>query len=397
LTYSEDFPLKNPFQKAYGGAGDAFVLKLAPDIAPPSPFSPTPGTAQFTFVLGGRVPGAQTISIPSGGAFSITTSNAPWASASPQSGTTPGTLTISVNPAGLAPAVYSVTIQIVPPSGTPFTLPVTLNVLAPAPVVQSVSPSNVTLNSPATTFTVTGSGFTSASKVRLQSSSDLETTFIDSNTLQFSLAKDFFTLSGSYSINVVTPQTAQSNSVLFTVGAPATIIGAVTNAASYATGAVAPGEIISIFGMNLDQNVTFDATPATLVYISPSQVNVTVPYAITGSTTRLQMGTSSVQLQVVPSAPGIFAAVSAGDGIVVLYATGCGMLTNDDLPRCALPVSAIVNSEPAQVLYAGIAPGLVQGANQINIKLPDDITTGQLTIILTAGDASSKPFSFTLP
>jgi uncharacterized protein (TIGR03437 family) len=109
------------------------------------------------------------------------------------------------------------------------------------------------------------------------------------------------------------------------------------------------------------------------------------------------MGTSSVQLQVVPSAPGIFAAASVGDGIVVLYATGCGALTNDDLPRCALPVSVTVNGEPAQILYAGIAPGLVQGANQMNIQLPSDITTGPLIIVLTARDASSKPFSFTLP
>jgi uncharacterized protein (TIGR03437 family) len=55
-----------------------------------------------------------------------------------------------------------------------------------------------------------------------------------------------------------------------------------------------------------------------------------------------------------------------------------------------------VNDEPARVFYAGIAPGLVQGANQINIQLPDDITTSQITIVLTAGDTSSKPFSFTL-
>jgi uncharacterized protein (TIGR03437 family) len=81
----------------------------------------------------------------------------------------------------------------------------------------------------------------------------------------------------------------------------------------------------------------------------------------------------------------------------VLYATGCGAVTKDDLPRCALPVSVIVNDEPAQVLYAGIAPGLVQGANQINIQLPDDIASGQLTIVLTAGDASSKPFVWIQP
>jgi uncharacterized protein (TIGR03437 family) len=109
------------------------------------------------------------------------------------------------------------------------------------------------------------------------------------------------------------------------------------------------------------------------------------------------MGASLVQLQVAPSAPGIFAAVSAGDNIVVLYATGCGALTTEDLPRCALPVSVTVNGEPASVLYAGIAPGLVQGANQINIQLPADITYGQLTIVLTAGNSSSMPFRFTLP
>jgi uncharacterized protein (TIGR03437 family) len=39
-----------------------------------------------------------------------------------------------------------------------------------------------------------------------------------------------------------------------------------------------------------------------------------------------------------------------------------------------LPVSVAVNGEPATVLYAGIAPGLVQGANQINVQLPADIT-----------------------
>ena len=109
------------------------------------------------------------------------------------------------------------------------------------------------------------------------------------------------------------------------------------------------------------------------------------------------MGTSSVQLQVAPSAPGIFAAVLAGDNILTLFATGCGALTTDDLPRCALPVSVTVNDQPATVLYAGIAPGLVQGANQINVQLPDGIASGQLTIILTAGDASSKPFMWSQP
>jgi hypothetical protein len=198
---------------------------------------------------------------------------------------------------------------------------------------------------------------------------------------------------------VVNPQSAPSNPVTFTIGTPVPVFTAagVVNAASFAGGPVAPGEIISIFGTNLSSGVTFDSTPATLVFVSPTQVNVTVPYSVGGPKTVLQMGTSLVQLQVAPSAPGIFAAASAGDNLVVLYATGCGALTNDDLPRCALPVTVTVNDRPATVLYAGIAPGLVLGADQINVQLPDDITTSKLTIVLTAGDASSKPFSFTLP
>ncbi|HEV3197028.1 MAG TPA: hypothetical protein VGZ73_03950, partial [Bryobacteraceae bacterium] len=49
--------------------------------------------------------------------------------------------------------------------GTPFALPVTLNVLAPAPVVKTILPSTVPLDSGATTFTVTGAGFTATSVI----------------------------------------------------------------------------------------------------------------------------------------------------------------------------------------------------------------------------------------
>jgi uncharacterized protein (TIGR03437 family) len=448
LTYSDDFPLMNPFQKTNGGAGDVFILKLAPDVTPPSPFSPTPGTAPFTFVLGGSVPAAQTIAIPSGGPFSIMTTNAPWASASPQTGTTPGTLTITVNPAGLAPKVYSGTIQIVPPLGTPFTLPVTLNVLAPAPVVKSISPSTVALNSGATTFTVIGAGFTSASVIKFESSSELPTTFIDSGTLQFSLAKDFFTLSGAYSINVVTPQAVPSNSVPFTVGAPGIVFSAVTNAGSYATGAIAPGEIINLFGSNIGPavgvglsltpsglvstllggvQVLFDGIPAPLVYARSDQLSAIVPYEVGGHpSTQVSIifnGQSSAPL-VVPvaeSAPSLFTADASGksqgailnqDGsvnspsnpagkgsVVVLYGTGegatdppsvNGQIAGSVLPKPILPVSVAIDGQDAQVLYAGAAPFEVAGVIQVNVLLPDGINSGSVPVVLKVGSATSQ-------
>jgi uncharacterized protein (TIGR03437 family) len=319
---------------------------------------------------------------------------ATWLKVTSNSQATPATLSVSIDPAGLSPGQYSGSIQI----DSQTNVQVNLIVLAPAPTVIGVAPQSVPVGAETTIITVTGSGFQQGVVVQANGVA-FPTTFINSGTLQFTLDKSNLKQQATLAITVMNPQSVPSTPLTFTIGTPPPQFTAasITNAASFTTGPVAPGEIISIFGTNLTNVVTFDGTPATLVFASSTQVNVTVPYSATVPTTVLQMGPSAVQLQVAPSAPGIFAAASAGDGVVVLYVTGCGALTSDDLPRCALPVSVTVNGEPAQVLYAGIAPGPVQGTNQINIQLPDDITTGQVTIVLTAGDASSKPFSFTLP
>jgi uncharacterized protein (TIGR03437 family) len=356
----------------------------------------TPATLLFRYVAGGSLPAPQTVTIASSSASAFTpTSSANWLKFTSSGTTTPATLSVSADPASLQPGVYTGSIQIDPQT----TIQVNFSVLAPGPVVTGISPAVIALGSEATTVTITGSGFQPGATVQLTSGVALVTKFIDSGTLQITLDKPSLAQPVTLSFTVVNPLSAPSNPITLTIGTPVPVVTAagVVNAASFTGGPVAPGEIISIFGTNLTSSVTFDGIPATPVFSSPAQVNVTVPYSLAGPTIILQMGGTSLQLQVAQSAPGIFAAVSAGDNIVVLYATGCGALTNDNLPRCALPVSATVDDEPAQVLYAGIAPGLVQGANQINIKLPDDITTRPLTIVLTAGDASSKPFSFTLP
>jgi uncharacterized protein (TIGR03437 family) len=397
-TNSDDFPTKNPLQAAFGGGpDDMFYLRLAPETAPPPPFNASPATLQFRFVIGGPTPSPQTVSVTSAGGGPLSfnpSSTVSWLKFTPSSGTTPATLISSVDPSGLNPGTYTGSIQI----GSQTSIQVNLTVLASAPAVTGISPTSVPVGSETTVITISGSGFQQGAAVQLNGVA-FPTTFVDSGTLRITLDKSNLTQAATLPFTVVNPQSAPSSPVTFTIGTPApgfTAAG-VVNAATFTGGPVAPGEIITIFGTNLSGGVSFDGTPAMPVFASPTQVNVTVPYSVTGPATVLQMGASSVQLQVAPSAPGIFAAVSVGDNVIVLYATGCGALTNDDLPRCALPVSVTVNGEPAQVLYAGIAPGLVQGANQINIQRPDGIASGQLTIVLTAGDVSSKPVSFTLP
>ncbi len=177
-------------------------------------------------------------------------------------------------------------------------------------------------------------------------------------------------------------------------GNPSAKIEAVTHAATFQTGAVSPGEIITLFGSNLIGSVTFDGTLATTVHASPTQVSVTVPYRVQGSTTTLRMGSTSLQVPIVPSSPGIFAAVAADPGVLTLYATGGGVLSSDALPAVTLPTSVTVNGAAAKVLYAGLAPSLVEGANQINIQLPSGVQPGPLSIVWTVGGTNSKPFVF---
>ena len=80
--------------------------------------------------------------------------------------------------------------------------------------------------------------------------------------------------------------------------------------------------------------------------------------------------------------------------MVTLYATGGGSLSKDALAILTLATSVTVNGEPAQVLVAGVAPGLPEGVNQINILLPANVRSGNLSVVLTVGAASSAAFLF---
>jgi uncharacterized protein (TIGR03437 family) len=389
-TVSTDFPVQNAFQPKYGGGSSDGVFALIADSTPaaPSPLTPSPGVLSFNYTQGAAVPTAQTVTI-TGGPF-VASASTSWLISTPQA----GSVDVTVSPANLAPGTYNGTLTLTPPLGTPASVAVTLAVFAPAPVLTSLSPSFITVGSSDTTITLSGSGFTASTSILLNGIGWTETPvqFVNSSTLTVDMPPGELAGVFTWSITVQNPQSQPSNVLSLNVGI------AVENAASYVGGPVAPGEIVTIFGSGLSGTVTFDDVPGIVSYQSSTQINVTVPYTVTGPVIDLQIGSAVITtLDVVASAPGIFAAVADGGGAITLYATGCGALTKDSLPRCQLPVSATINGKPAQVLYAGIAPGLVQGANQFNLMLPSGITSGPISIVVTVGNASSKAFSFTLP
>jgi len=173
--------------------------------------------------------------------------------------------------------------------------------------------------------------------------------------------------------------------------------------------------------------VLFNGTPAPLYYAQDRQINAQAPYEIAGAATAdvevFFQGVShgKATITVAASAPGIFT-VSAGTGlaaalnqdgslnsasaparqasIVTLYATGEGLtypagsdgkLAAAPFPMPVLPVMLTVGGYPAQILFAGEAPGYA-GLLQINARVPGGFApTGNVAVVLSVGAASSQP------
>jgi uncharacterized protein (TIGR03437 family) len=225
-------------------------------------------------------------------------------------------------------------------------------------------------------------------------------------------------------------------------------IGCVSNGATFAPGNIAAGEIISVFGgglgpetpqtFTLDSNgriastlagvqVTFDGTPAPLLYVQDAQINAITPWELAGKTTTEMCvvydgNKDCVTPAVGAAAPGVFASAENNaialnqDGtlnssanpapvgsIVSLYVTGLGLISPApaDGAIVQLPPPTLVNPiqvfftegspylppiPPAEVLYAGPAPLEVGGLFQVNVRIPSGTTGGQFTILVQMPD-----------
>jgi uncharacterized protein (TIGR03437 family) len=223
------------------------------------------------------------------------------------------------------------------------------------------------------------------------------------------------------------------------------------NTSPFPTGAVAPGEIVSLFGVGLGPNpaaglqltssgtvatsiggmkVLFDGLPAPLLYAGNGQINAVVPYGLNASTTNMTVESATlyvgpIPMPVEPSVPAIFnandpsnpseAAATNSDSTynsvanpaargtyIAFYACGAGLMSNSSdgavtpytqpFPMPLLqPVTVTIRGVDAQVLYAGAAPGYVNGLLQINVIVPATIDFGDhVPLVLTVGNSSSQ-------
>ncbi len=187
-------------------------------------------------------------------------------------------------------------------------------------------------------------------------------------------------------------------------------------------GAVAPGEIVTLFGSNFppDPQVTFDRLPAPVLYSSTNQINAVVPFGVsTPSTVVLLEGGRGFTLPVIQAVPALFTSDATGyrqlaalnqDGsvnssanpakagsVVSVYMTGAGALTppiadgqigplHAPFPTPLLGVGATVNGVVTPVLFIGQAPGLIAGAIQANIQIPPATRPGDREIVIYVGN-----------
>jgi len=249
----------------------------------------------------------------------------------------------------------------------------------------------------------------------------------NSVSAQYSGDSSYNGASGSISITVATPST----------GTPS--ITSASNGASFKA-SYAPGMIVSVFGSQLAAvtgsaqtvplpaklggvSVAINGVTAPLYYVSPTQLNVQIPYETpVNSNVQLTVTnngqTASTTLRLAAAAPGIFVDsngapvpnTSATRGsIVSLYITGDGAVTPalatgaspsastalSNLPKPTQSTTVTIGGVSATIDFIGIPPGLA-GVTQINYLVPANAPTGAQPVIVTVGSVPSAAATLTV-
>ena len=325
--------------------------------AAPSSLTPSATAVAITYTRGTAAPSPVALSLSSSGAvlsYSVTIAGGTWLAATPKSGIAfpafPGTVTLTANPAGLAPGAYKATLTIAAPqaSNKSQTVTVNLTVNPGAPAITSIWPTRVTEGAEATTLTVTGSNFFTGSVIKAGTAA-LSATILGENAATAVVPAELLATAGTVPLVVSNAGTGggDSASVTLTVAAAAPVMSAVVNAASFLDGPIAPGEMVTIFGTRLGPDdltsfltpasgqpiattlagttVYFDTTPAPVIFTSARQVAVMVPYNVAGKasvTIRLEKESTSsntVTKTVALSAPAFFTAAGTGSGQLAAF------------------------------------------------------------------------------
>jgi len=318
----------------------------------------TPNSLAFSYVSGNPSPAPQTVglSASSAVAFTVTASSSGWLSVTPLSGTTPATLTVSVNTTDLGAGAYTGTIVV----NGQITITVSLSVTSPLPFINAVVNAASYLGggiAPGEIVTVFGT-FLGPS---IGQGATVSNGFIGS-----SLANVQVTFNG-YPGPLLYVSATQVNTIV-----PYELAGA-SNAL-----------VEVIFGKASSNAVLLPVVSSAPGIFSASATG-TGPGAILDKNNNLVTASN-------PVSPG---------AVVQIFATGQGQTNPPGIdglieplvgpwPSPKLAPGVMIGNLPANTTYVGAAPGLVAGALQINAVIPDGVASGAVPVIVFIGPNGSQ-------
>ncbi len=360
-------------------SGNTVNVPVTLTVTAPPTVSAAPAPLSFTYRVGDTTPAAQSIAV-SGSAASlpfsaIAVSSGNWLGVSPNTGTTPGTVSVTISPSGLSPATYMGTVTI---AGTGVatgstTVIVTLLVTAPLPTITKV------------------------------------------------------TNAASYAQGTISP----GEIITLFAADPTHPIGPAT--AAFLAIDPLTGKVSTKIG---GTQVLVNGVLCPMVFSSAAQVSAVVPYevasfsSVTIFVNFLGQTSNGVLVNVATTAPGLFTSNSSGIGpgailnsnnsvngpgngattpatrgdTVVVYLTGEGQTSPAGVtgkvttvsatppltPGPLLPVSVTIGGQPANWSFAGEAPTFVSGVMQLNVQIPANSGTGEQEILVTIGANQSQ-------
>ena len=357
---------------AYGATQQVPVSLLVGSSSTGSGVQAVPSSLSLAYQMGGTAPSAQlqvsnTLSGSAQIAFTVSTPNSSWLTATPLNAQTSATIAVGVNTAGLTAGPYNGTIRITPAGGQPLDVPVTLTVTTPTIAVATTSltftyhegdpqptPQYVQVTGGANANFTAQPFVTSCacppgvgpvfSVTPVSGIANPATLTVSVNPTGLAAGN----YQGGITVTGVNGATGSATvNVTLNVLAPNPVIAGLANAASGYSASVAPGELISIYGTELGPlapvstqldssgkyvattlggvQVTVGGYAAPVMYVSAGQVNAVVPYEVAslqsvGVTVKfLGQASNAFTLPVGATAPGVFTlnATGSGQGLIL--------------------------------------------------------------------------------
>lgn len=341
-------------------AGPSQVIPVTVRVLSAAEVAPIPSSVIVVYHMGDPGPGAQNLALQAftGVASYAAASTVPWLTVSPTSGSTPATLSLTVNPAGLVAGSYYGSVVILSPAaaGGQMSVPVTLFIPIPKPriaAVQNAASLAIGPVAPGEAIVIYGSYMGPA-----------------------------FVVAGTVTNGKQNKQAGQTRVLFDGVAAP------VLYAREDVVAALVPFSVSGAKPANLQVEMAG-------LYSDP----VAIPTAASAPGIFVDASGNTITLNQDDSLNGPRNGAAPGDRVSV-YLTGGGattpaspdgLIATDASQTLANSVTAQINGKNAQVPYAGNAPGSPAGVSVVQVMLPADLQPGAAaTIRLTIGGVSTQ-------